>query len=89
MNNSDEYQLQVCKSLVELKQFKTEQEAEDYTVKGKRMSDVTHSGNTFSRGYSKVGALMSKAIAEAAKSYKMRIPFDGDYQIGNNWKECH
>ena len=70
-------------------EFETEDEAKSYQPESGRKADVTHIGNKFVTGYSEVGEMMSKAIAEAAVYYGMRIPFDGDYQIGNNWKECH
>jgi len=85
----DEYQLQVCPTLVELKEFDSEEEAREFIIEGKRMSDLSHVGDKVWRGYSPVGAKMSEAIALAAEYYGMRVPFDGDYQIGTNWKECH
>lgn len=85
----DEYQLQVCESLVKVRTFEDEDAAKNFEIKGKRMADVTHKDDLFLAGYSEVGELMSLAIAKAAEHYQMRIPFDGDYQIGRNWKECH
>ena len=85
----DEYQLQVCKSLVDAQEYETEEEAKLYSTRIGRIADITHVGEKFITGYSNVGEAMSKAIADAAELYKMRIPFDGDYQIGTNWKECH
>lgn len=53
------------------------------------MSDLSHVEDEVWKGYSPVGEMMSKAIAEAAEYYNMRVPFDGDYQIGLNWLHCH
>ena len=85
----DEYQFQVCPTLVELKEFDSEEEAKEFSIEGKRMSDLSHVGDKVWRGYSPVGEQMSKAISLAAEYYGMRVPFDGDYKIGTNWKECH
>lgn len=85
----DEYQLQVCESLVNARVFETEEEAKEFSVKGKRIADVSHVDGGYLVGYSHVGELMSEAIVKAAEHYKMRIPFDGDYQMGFSWKDCH
>ncbi|MCA1807517.1 MAG: hypothetical protein LC687_06695, partial [Actinobacteria bacterium] len=85
----DEYQLQVCPTLVQVEEFDSEEDAKAFEIEGKRMSDPTHVGDKIWVGYSSVGAKMSEAIALAAEYYNMRVPFDGDYQIGTNWKECH
>lgn len=84
----DEYQLQVCPSLVTIK-IGDDAELTDFEMEGKRMSDITHIGDTCWKGYSVIGEMMSKSITLAAEYYNMRVPFDGDYQIGRNWKECH
>ena len=85
----DEYQLQVCKSLVHIREFDSEEEAKAFTPEQGRAADVTHVGDKYLAGYSKVGEAMSQAIIDAAVYYNMRIPFDGDYQIGHNWENCH
>lgn len=85
----DEYQLQVCESLVQAHLYETEEDAEEFTLSGKRTADVSHTDEGYLVGYSKVGELMSEAIVKAAEHYKMRIPFDGDYQMGFSWKDCH
>ena len=85
----DEYQLQVCESLVDAHVFETEEEAKEFSVEGKRIADISHVDGGYLAGYSKVGELMSEAIVKAAEHYGMRIPFDGDYQIGFSWKDCH
>lgn len=85
----DEYQLQVCPSLVDCIITDSEEEAEQYEHGDDRWSDVTHIEDKFMRGYSPVGEKMSLAIKEAAEYYNMRVPFDGDYQMGYNWKHCH
>jgi len=85
----DEYQLQVCESLVDAHLFETAEEAKELSYAGKRAADISHTDDGYLAGYSHVGELMSEAIVRAAEHYKMRIPFDGDYQIGFSWKDCH
>jgi DNA polymerase I-like protein with 3'-5' exonuclease and polymerase domains len=36
-----------------------------------------------------VGEMLSKSIAEAGRYYNLEIPMDGDYKIGDTWKETH
>lgn len=81
--------MQVCPSLVDCIITDSEEEAEQYEHGDDRLSDVTHTEDKFMRGYSPVGEKMSLAIKEAAEYYSMRVPFDGDYQMGYNWKHCH
>lgn len=85
----DEYQLQVCKSLVTVVEFDDESQAKSYEGDGTRVSDLSHVGDKFWAGTSKVGEKMSLAIKEAAEYYGLRVPFDGDYQIGKSWLHCH
>jgi hypothetical protein len=85
----DEYQLQVCKSLVTVVEFDDESQAKSYEGDGTRVSDLSHVGDKFWVGTSKVGEKMSLAIKEAAEYYGLRVPFDGDYQIGKSWLHCH
>jgi len=36
-----------------------------------------------------VGDLCIEAIKLAGEFFQIRVPLDGEYKIGNNWKECH
>ena len=36
-----------------------------------------------------VGQLGVKAIKEAGKALRLNCPLDGEYKVGNNWKETH
>tara|TARA_R100001015_G_C4632514_1_gene196148 strand:- start:1841 stop:3538 length:1698 start_codon:yes stop_codon:yes gene_type:complete len=38
---------------------------------------------------SKVGQMGCDSIQEAAKFLSCKVQMDGEYKIGNNWKECH
>ena len=37
----------------------------------------------------RVGAAAVAAIRQAGVEYNLRCPLDGEYKIGNNWKETH
>lgn len=88
----DEYQNQVCKTLVEAHYFDSEEEAKEF-LQGqsgeKRWSDLSLVDDKYLVGYSRVGELMALGIKEAAKFYNMRVEFDGDYQLGFNWAHTH
>jgi hypothetical protein len=32
---------------------------------------------------------MVTAIQAAGRHFKLRIPLDGEFKVGNNWKETH
>jgi DNA polymerase I-like protein with 3'-5' exonuclease and polymerase domains len=36
-----------------------------------------------------VGEAAKKSIVEAGKHFKLRCPLDGEYKIGNNWRQTH
>jgi len=36
-----------------------------------------------------VGRCAVEAIVEAGTYYKFRCPLDGEYAVGNNWRETH
>lgn len=36
-----------------------------------------------------VGKVCVEAIKLAGEHFKLRVPLDGEYKIGNNWRECH
>lgn len=36
-----------------------------------------------------VGELASKAAQESGKYYGLRVDLDADYDIGQNWRDCH
>lgn len=72
--------------------FDSEEEARKYindNLEDKRMADITHINDKFVTGYSEVGELMALGIKEAAEFYNMKVEFDGDYQLGFCWKDCH
>jgi len=36
-----------------------------------------------------IGEAFKQSIIEAGEYFKLRCPLDGEYKIGNNWKETH
>jgi DNA polymerase I-like protein with 3'-5' exonuclease and polymerase domains len=36
-----------------------------------------------------VGKAFKQSIIEAGEHFKLRCPLDGEYKIGNNWRETH
>lgn len=38
---------------------------------------------------SEIGDLCIEAIKRAGEYFQIRVPLDGEYKIGNSWKECH
>lgn len=85
----DEAQWSCCRSLVDFYEFDSKQEAEDFRLKGKLLSDVYEEGGKWVRHYSRVGELASMCAGEAAKYYNMRVDLAADYIVGDNWKVCH
>lgn len=85
----DEYQLQVCPSLITLVKGTEDNPPQPKPQGQERWADPSHVGEEVWLGYSPVGERMSQSIAIAAEYYGMRVPFDGDYQIGLTWKDCH
>lgn len=62
---------------------------------------MEHSGKIFTKAkldvdkgeivqyYSRVGELGVQGVRLAGEHFKMNIPLDADYMVGENWKECH
>lgn len=38
---------------------------------------------------SAVGDLCIEAIIKAGDHFGIRVPLDGEYKVGHNWKDCH
>ena len=36
-----------------------------------------------------MGQLGVKAIVEAGKALRLNCPLDGEYKVGDNWKQTH
>lgn len=85
----DECQWEVDKELVEDYTFKSKEEAEEFSVEGKLLSDPVTLDGEVHRMYSVVGELASKASKAASDYYGLRVDLDSDYVVGNSWKDCH
>lgn len=86
----DEAQWEVCKSLVKIKVFDTEEERDEFLKTfDKPVSDNVEYEGKPAVFYSRVGELAKQAAHEASKYYNLRVDFDADYIVGHNWAECH
>jgi hypothetical protein len=86
----DEAQWEVSPELVEIVQFESEEEREDFIKQyGKPVGDNTDHDGKPAIFYSVVGELAKKAAQEASRYYNLRVNLDADYIVGNNWAECH
>lgn len=87
----DEAQLEVAKSMVTWKMFKTEEEAKMFKAeqKDKVWSDVGHSAKGYYVGYCRAGELATQAVTEAGKYYKLNVELTAGYMLGTNWATCH
>lgn len=90
----DEGQFLVAKKDVEFWRFKTEDEAEDFKqhtdATGKLTSAIKKvADDEFVVCYSKLGEICLRALQDSGNYYKMRVPIEGEYMVGNNWAETH
>ena len=87
----DESQLEVDKSLVEWKLFKTEDEAKTFRESqvDKIWSDIGHSEKGYYVGYCIAGELAAKSVVEAGRYYKLNVDLAADYMLGIDWSTCH
>jgi DNA polymerase I-like protein with 3'-5' exonuclease and polymerase domains len=86
----DEAQWEVSPELVEIVQFESEEEREDFIKQyGKPVGDNTEHEGKPAIFYSIVGELAKKAAQDASKYYNLRVNLDADYIVGKNWAECH
>ena len=87
----DEAQLEISKSLVEWKIFKTEDEAKAFkkAQTDKVWSDVGHTDKGYYVGYCRAGELATKAVTDAGKYYKLNVELTAGYMLGTDWASCH
>lgn len=86
----DEYQYEVKEDLIETYTFSTEQEANDFSLKDKLLSNPKKiSDNKWERYYCIVGELGDISLREAGKHYKLPLEFSAAYDIGKNLAETH
>jgi hypothetical protein len=89
MHYHDECQWQVCPELIDMYEFDTKEEADNFAIEGKVLSNVQAKGDKFTRGWSEVGQVFAETMREAGEYYNFRVPLASDYDIGANWHECH
>lgn len=85
----DEAQFDVCRSLIDVYEFDTEDECKNFSIEGKLLSDPYKLGDKWVRHYSRVGELASQSASKAAKYYNLNVDLAADYIVGDNWKVCH
>lgn len=87
----DEISFEVDKSVVDEYRFETEEEAKEFSIKGKVLSepkDWKGDGKWY-KYYSRSGELMQAAVEEA--SLELGSPFEltGEYALGSSWRWTH
>lgn len=85
----DEAQLEVSKSLVKWKMFKSEDEAKEFKKSNPSWSDIGHSPKGYYVGWCRAGELAVEAVTEAGKYYKLNVELTAGYMLGVNWATCH
>lgn len=85
----DECQLEVHRSLVKWKMFKEEAEAKAFKKENAGWSEIGHSDKGYYIGKSIASDLVTQAVDEAGKFYKLNVPLGADYIYGRNWGQCH
>ena len=85
----DEYQYLVSKGLLEEYKFSSEEEANEFELDGKILSNPHEINGEWVRHYSVVGDLGVKSIIKAGEYYKSPLVMDAAYDVGNNLAETH
>ena len=85
----DEAQLELSKSLVKFKVFKTEEEAKAFRANNLDWSEVAHTDKCWYSAYSLPGVLATQAVKEAGEYYKLNVELTAGYIIHKNWFGCH
>lgn len=89
IQNHDEAQIEVSKSLVEWKVFSGEQEAKTFKNTSEGWSEVGHQGSKYFVGKSLVSDLLVEAVNETTAKLKLNIPLGVEYVYGTGWHSCH
>lgn len=87
----DEFQLEVPrKSTTIVKKFKTEEEADIWSSpQGKVFSSTRPLDNYYFKCYNEIGEKITHLFRDTTEFFNLRCPMDGEYQVGNNWKDTH
>lgn len=87
--------MQAVKKDVQFWFFETEDEAAEFKVAGKILSNVGHTSDIdvgdkpYFRAYARSGELAVLAAREAGVKLKLRVALDSDYSVGFSWYSCH
>jgi hypothetical protein len=85
----DEAQLEMHKSLVKWKMFKTEEEAREFKNDNPGWSEIGHSAKGYFIGWCEAGRAIQEAVVETSRYYKLNVTLAADYILGLNWRDCH
>lgn len=85
----DEAQMEIHKSLVKWKLFKTEEEAIAFKKESEGWSAIGHSDKGWYVGKSIVADLAVEAANETSELYGLNVPLGIEFIFGRNWGECH
>ncbi|MHC1627566.1 MAG: DNA polymerase, partial [Candidatus Nezhaarchaeales archaeon] len=86
----DEYQHLIREDTVEIKEFESKKEAEDWEGDGRAWSNVKKldSGKAI-RYYSRIGEIATESIEAAGTELGSPLPITASYDVGRNWSETH
>lgn len=85
----DESQLEVSKSLVKWKLFKTEDEAKEFKSAHPTWSEIGHSNRGYYIGWCKAGEYALEAVRESGQYYGLNVELAAEYMIGTDWATTH
>lgn len=86
----DEFQIEVPRhSTTKVKTFKTEQEADKWNPTDKIFSSPRPLDKRYISCYNKIGEKTVHLFRKTTDYFKLNCPIDGEYQVGNNWKDTH
>jgi DNA polymerase I-like protein with 3'-5' exonuclease and polymerase domains len=85
----DEAQLEMRKSMVTWKTFKTEDEAKAWSKDNPGWSAIGHNDKCFYVGKSLATDLAEEAVRLTSEHFKLNVPLGIEYIFGRNWAECH
>lgn len=85
----DEISCEVDRSLIEMYPFATEDEAKEFNIEGKVLSEVKEFKGRFWKFYSPSGEMTQQAVNEASTELGSPYPLTGDYAVGPSWAYTH
>lgn len=90
----DEAQMEVSKESVSFKRFDSEDSAREFksiqAENGKIWSDIQESpkGGYF-LAYCDAGQIISEVVNQVTKDFKLNVPLEAGYVLGNSWADTH